>query len=108
MDHTPLCVPPCKWCPSRGEAAAGLAPAHLAPLHLLYPPPSPLPPTQNVVLYVGSAKDRQVCRETEFYFPPSAGARGGSSRSRVGPAIKFHALLISYETLLKEQSMLQG
>eukprot|EP00967_Tisochrysis_lutea_P086125 scaffold121210_cov19-Tisochrysis_lutea.AAC.1 len=60
---------------------------------------------QNVVLYVGSAADRQICQKTEFYYP-SASLPGGGRGGRRGHPLKFDALLISYETLLKEQSML--
>ncbi|KAF5833766.1 P-loop containing nucleoside triphosphate hydrolase protein [Dunaliella salina] len=59
----------------------------------------------NVVLYVGSAADRQICQKTEFYYP-SASLPGGGRGGRRGHPLKFDALLISYETLLKEQSML--
>ncbi|KAJ9516015.1 hypothetical protein QJQ45_024466, partial [Haematococcus lacustris] len=75
----------------------------------------------NVVLYAGSRADRQVILEHEFKFDPDtlaamAARAGASSRraklpSHVTSALaanpyRFNALLISYETLLKEQSML--
>lgn len=55
---------------------------------------------QNVVVYAGTAADRAVIQEHEWYYAqqqPGGKAGGRSSRGEV----KFNVLLCSYDMLLK-------
>ncbi|GLC56571.1 hypothetical protein PLESTB_001122300 [Pleodorina starrii] len=64
----------------------------------------------NVVLLAGSAGDRAMIAEHEFYLPAAtsgSGGGGGRGGSR-GREIKFHVLLVSYDTLLKERHLLRS
>ncbi|WIA09219.1 hypothetical protein OEZ85_008629 [Tetradesmus obliquus] len=54
----------------------------------------------NVVLYTGSANDRRLIRETEFYYPSDR-----TVRKVLGP--RFDVLLTSYETVLKDKAELK-
>ncbi len=57
-------------------------------------------PPQNVVLFAGSAKDRDLIEEYEFYRSGGGSTGSGSgSRCRDGREVKFHVLLASYETM---------
>ena len=57
-----------------------------------------------MVLFAGSAADRAVILEHEFYHTGKAAAAaallgGGGGSGRGGKEVKFHVLLTSYETL---------
>ena len=54
---------------------------------------------QNVVLYSGSAKDREMIREHEFKYK----TRVGGSQDRT----KFNVLLASYEMVRKDKRVFQ-
>ncbi|EFJ48862.1 hypothetical protein VOLCADRAFT_117484, partial [Volvox carteri f. nagariensis] len=56
----------------------------------------------NVVFLSGTAADRAVILEHEFYRSPGSTAGVRNSRKE----IKFNVLLVSYNTLLKERSLL--
>lgn len=56
-------------------------------------------PTMNCVVYTGSAKSREVIRDTEFYFRGKYGTDGR-------PMTKFHLLLTTYELVLKDKDIL--
>ncbi|KAG2455048.1 hypothetical protein HYH02_000873 [Chlamydomonas schloesseri] len=66
----------------------------------------------NVVLFAGSAADRAVILEHEFYHTGPSGS--GSSRAallgggRGAKEAKFHVLLTSYETLRQEKSLFKS
>ncbi|KXZ48712.1 hypothetical protein GPECTOR_26g615 [Gonium pectorale] len=68
----------------------------------------------NVVLFAGSAADRAVILEHEFYVSSGsaaskAGGGSGRARGRNGEAVvRFDVLLVSYDTLLKERSLLRS
>ncbi len=51
-----------------------------------------------MVLFAGSAKDRDLIEEYEFY-------RSGGGGSKRGREVKFHVLLVSYDTLLKVRAV---
>lgn len=52
-------------------------------------------PDMNVIVYVGARASREVCQQYEFY-----------NDNKVGRAIKFDALLTTYEVLLKDKAVL--
>ncbi|KAG2496454.1 hypothetical protein HYH03_005678 [Edaphochlamys debaryana] len=56
----------------------------------------------NVVLFAGAAADRAMIHEYEFY------RSGSGSGSKGKQQIKFHVLLTSYDTLLKERPLLRS
>ncbi|KAG2440284.1 hypothetical protein HXX76_004395 [Chlamydomonas incerta] len=66
----------------------------------------------NVVLFAGSAADRAVILEHEFYHTGKAAAAaallGGGGGGRGGKEVKFHVLLTSYETLRQEKSLFKS
>lgn len=53
---------------------------------------------QNVVVYAGSAQDRELIRDTEFWYT-------GDKEHSLGT--KFNVLLASYETILKDRNELR-
>ncbi|TPX33995.1 hypothetical protein SmJEL517_g03222 [Synchytrium microbalum] len=55
-------------------------------------------PEINVIMYQGSSDARQIIRDTEFYTQVT-GARGGNH----GRQVKFHALLTTYEYILRDK-----
>lgn len=62
-----------------------------------------------MVLYAGSSADRAIIQQHEFYYDSTVSSKGSSSRGGSGDAsrpVKFNALLVAYEMLLKEKTLL--
>ena len=62
---------------------------------------------QNVVLYNGSAADRELIREHEFRYKPTNWTKGKSA-PRASGQLKFNVLLASYEMVRKDRKVFQG
>ena len=61
---------------------------------------------QNVVLYNGSAVDREMIRDHEFRYKASSSTKGRAVRQATGQ-LKFNVLLASYEMLRKDRKVFQ-
>ncbi|KAL3151223.1 hypothetical protein ABBQ38_013064 [Trebouxia sp. C0009 RCD-2024] len=63
--------------------------------------------SMNVVLYNGSAADRELIREHEFRYKPTNWSKGKSAQ-RASGQLKFNVLLASYEMVRKDRKVFQG
>ena len=61
---------------------------------------------QNVVLYNGSAADREIIRDHEFRYKAAVGSKGRAARPATDQ-YKFNVLLASYEMLRKDRRVFQ-
>ncbi len=61
---------------------------------------------QNVVLYNGSAVDREMIRDHEFRYQASNSSKGKARRQAAGQ-LKFNVLLASYEMVRKDRKVFQ-
>ena len=61
---------------------------------------------QNVVLYNGSAADREIIRDHEFRYKAILGSKGRAARPATDQ-YKFNVLLASYEMLRKDRRVFQ-
>jgi len=61
---------------------------------------------QNVVLYNGSAADREIIRDHEFWYKSSSRYKGKTTRAAAG-RLKFDVLLASYEMVRKDRKVFQ-
>ena len=67
-------------------------------------------PWQNVVVYAGSAADREWIRDYEWDYPCDSGraAKGKKGGKAERPRVKFTVLLTSYETVRQEDKLFQN
>lgn len=61
---------------------------------------------QNVVLYSGSAADRELIRDHEFHYKVANWSKGKPAR-RASGQLKFNVLLASYEMVRKDRKVFQ-
>ena len=69
-------------------------------------PSHTVPVLQNVVLYNGSAADREIIRDHEFRYKSSSSYKGKTTRAAAG-RLKFDVLLASYEMVRKDRKVFQ-
>ncbi|KAL0028186.1 hypothetical protein WJX79_000439 [Trebouxia sp. C0005] len=62
--------------------------------------------SMNVVLYNGSAADREIIRDHEFRYKSSSSYKGKTTRAAAG-LLKFDVLLASYEMVRKDRKVFQ-
>ena len=62
---------------------------------------------QNVVLYNGSAVDREMIRDHEFRYKASSSTTKGRAVRQATGQLKFNVLLASYEMLRKDRKVFQ-
>ncbi|KAL0045080.1 hypothetical protein WJX82_007731 [Trebouxia sp. C0006] len=62
--------------------------------------------SMNVVLYNGSAADREIIRVHEFRYKSSSSYKGKTTRAAAG-RLKFNVLLASYEMVRKDRKVFQ-
>ena len=61
---------------------------------------------QNVVLYNGSAADRELIRDHEFHYRATNWSKGKPAH-RASGQLKFNVLLASYELVRKDRKVFQ-
>ena len=61
---------------------------------------------QNVVLYNGSAADRELIKEHEFHYKAANWSKGKAT-PRASGQLKFNVLLASYEMVRKDRKVFQ-
>ena len=61
---------------------------------------------QNVVLYNGSATDRELIRDHEFRYKAANWSKGKAAH-RASGRLKFNVLLASYEMVRKDRKVFQ-
>ena len=60
-----------------------------------------------MVLYNGSAIDREIIRDQEFRYKTTAWSKGKPSTQRSSSQLKFNVLLASYEMVRKDRKVFQ-
>jgi len=66
-----------------------------------------VPVLQNVVLYNGSAADREIIRDHEFRYKSSSSSYKGKTTRAAAGRLKFDVLLASYEMVRKDRKVFQ-